>query len=59
LRFSKKRRELAEDALDTTRVAQDEFWRSLKELETYLGIELDSTIDFKDTDLETLLKRQN
>jgi hypothetical protein len=54
-----ERREQAEDALAATRVAQAEFWRSLSELESCLGIELDSTIDFRDADLETLRANNN
>jgi len=53
---SAKHREQAEDALEATRIAQAEFWRSLSELETYLNTELDSTVDFRDATLETLLK---
>jgi hypothetical protein len=53
---SEKHREEAEDALAATRVAQAEFWRSLRELESCLGVELDSTIDFRDANLEILLR---
>lgn len=54
-----RNRERAEDALAATRVAQAEFWRSLGELESCLGIELDSTVDFRDAGLETLLANNN
>jgi len=53
--LSAKHRELAEDALEATRLAQDGFWKSLGELESRLGIELDSTVDFRDTNLDVLL----
>lgn len=53
--LSKERREEAEDALAATRVAQAEFWRSLGKLESCLNVELESTWDFRDTELEFLL----
>lgn len=54
-RLSAKRLERAEDALATVRIAQADFWKSLSELETCLGTELESTIDFRDTELKILL----
>lgn len=54
-KISRKNREDAEDLLDLARVAQAEFWRSLSPLETHLGIEIDSTIDLRDADIEALL----
>jgi hypothetical protein len=53
--LSAKHREHVEDALAATRIAQAEYWRSLGELEACLGVELDSTMDFRDAELETLL----
>lgn len=58
-RLSMRNRERAKDALAVTRVSQAEFWKSLGELESCLGIELDSTVDFRDANLETLLTRDN
>ena len=54
-RLSAKRRERAEDTLATVRIAQADFWKSLSDLESCLGIELESTVDFRDTELKTLL----
>lgn len=58
-RLSAKRRERAEDALAIVRIAQAEFWKSLGELESCLGIELDSALDFRDTELKLLLASRN
>lgn len=54
-RLSAKSRERAEDALATVRIAQADFWKSLSQLESCLGVEVDSTIDFRDTELAILL----
>ena len=50
-----KRREEAECLLEAARVAQAEFWRSFSDLESCLGIEIESTIDLRDTNIEDLL----
>ncbi len=55
-KISPTKREQAEDALAATRVAQAEFWKALRDLESCLKTELDSTIDFRDADLDTLLE---
>lgn len=57
--ISAKRRERAEDVLAATRVAQCDFWKILSDLESCLGMELDSTIDFRDATVDTLLEAQN
>ena len=54
--LSTRRREQAEDALAAARVAQTEFWISLGDLESCLGVELDSTVDLRDTELDFLLR---
>jgi len=54
-KLSMKRREEAEDLLEASRVAQTEFWRSLSDLESCLGIEIESTIDLRDVKIEDLL----
>lgn len=54
-KISAKRREKAEDLLDLARVAQAEFWRSLSPLEASLGVEIESTIDLRDANIDTLL----
>lgn len=54
-----KRREEAESALAATLVAQDEFWRCLQNLEFCLRIELDSTVDFRDVQIDSLLNESN
>lgn len=52
-KLSMKRRE-AEGLLDVARVAQAQFWRSLSDLESCLGIEIESMIDLRDTNIEDL-----
>lgn len=54
--LSKQHRERAEDAFAPLCVTQTEFWRALGELESCLGIELDSTVDFRDTNIDLLLQ---
>ena len=54
-KISAKRREEAEELLDLARVAQAEFWRLLSPLEANLGVEIESTIDLRDANIETLL----
>lgn len=51
----RKRREQAEDLLQLARVAQTEFWRSLLDLESIAGIEIQGTIDLRDITLGQLL----
>jgi hypothetical protein len=50
-----RRRSAAVEALESTRAAQTVFWKALGRLEKALGRELTSTIDFRETDIETLL----
>ena len=54
-KLSTKRREEAECLLEATRVAQAEFWNSLSDLESYLGIEIESTIDLRGANIEDLI----
>lgn len=54
-KLSMKRREEAECLLEATRVAQAEFWSSLSDLESCLGIEIESTIDLRAANIEDLL----
>lgn len=53
--LQENRREETEDLLETARVAQAEFWRSLRDLESLAGVEIESTIDLRDLTLEHLL----
>jgi hypothetical protein len=55
-RLSPKRLQEAEDLLELSRVAQTEYWQSLTSLEACLHIEIDSTIDLSNADLEILLR---
>jgi hypothetical protein len=50
-----KRRDEAENLLEAARVTQTEFWNSLRDLESCLRIEVNSTIDLRDANIETLL----
>jgi hypothetical protein len=55
--ISIKRRAEALDALEATRAAQAKFWKCLRELERVTQTELISTIDYREVELDTLLKR--
>ena len=55
--ISIKRRAEALDALEATRAAQTKFWKCLRELEKITQTELISTIDYREVELDTLLKR--
>ena len=55
-RLSSRRLADAEVHLDAARVAQSEFWKALSDLETCLGIEIESSIDLRDASLEDLLE---
>lgn len=52
--ISTRRRLAVFSALQNTRTAQAEFWKSLGRLERLLGRELVSTIDYRDVDVELL-----
>ena len=52
--LSIRRRASVLAALEATRAAQAEFWRSLSKLEKELRIELPSTVDFRDLDIDIL-----
>ncbi|HTB96248.1 MAG TPA: hypothetical protein VK716_04520 [Terracidiphilus sp.] len=45
----------AEYLLQLARAAQAEFWRSLLDFESFVGVEIESTIDLRDATLEHLL----
>jgi hypothetical protein len=44
----------AEFRLEIARLAQAEFWRTLKSLEHCLGVEVESTIDLRDIHVQDL-----
>jgi len=54
-KLSMKRRDEAEYLLEAARIAQTEFWNSLRDLESCLRIEVNSTTDLRDANIETLL----
>jgi hypothetical protein len=54
-RLSSRHLAEAEGCLEAARVAQADFWRSLTDLETSLGTEIEASIDLRDAHLEDLL----
>ena len=54
-KLSMKRRDEAEYLLEAARIAQTEFWNSLRDLESCLRIEVNSTTDLRDANIATLL----